>query len=185
MGLPTPVAEQTVFGFRRQMPRCGLVRLPHGPASTEYIRTMPHDTRSDLQVGAAPMPNLGGGARLYVMPNTRRPVPGCASPTGPVADGDHRNGGMVLQFPVRKRGRFDAKTRAHLGRLAARIPAIQPLLFGYDEQGAEWCRFGNGLVMSWEKPDRMILTDTFSGYVDRGPFDSLDEICLLVMGLDA
>lgn len=153
---------------------------------------MPYETQPDLQDGATPTQNLGGGARIYVMSNARKPTPGtlrhdialagCAPPA--VADGC-RTEATVLQFPVRKRGRFDPATRAYLTRLAARMPGLQPLSFGFDERGVEWCRFGNGLVMSLEKSDRMILTDTFSGYVDHGPFDSLDEICLLIVGLDS
>lgn len=158
----------------------------------EYVCTMPHDIRPDLQDGVEQVPNVGGGARIYAMPCAYRPTPsalhqdsiGYTPSTDPGMVGDDREKGRVLQFPVRKRGRFDSDIRAHLGRLAAKTPAIQPLSFGHDERGVEWCLFGNGLMMSWERPGRMILTDTLSGYVDHGPFDSLDEICLTIIGLD-
>ena len=147
---------------------------------------MPHDTRPNPQRGAAPLPGHGEGAKVYVMPRAHRPTPAAlrqgVAGHEPASDG---RVGAVLQFPVRKRGRFDAETRAHLARLAARMPGIQPVSFGYDERGAEWCRFGNGLMMSWEQPGRIILTDTVSGYVDHGPFDSLDEVCGLILGLNA
>ena len=154
----------------------------------EYIRTMPYDTRTDLQDRKVAVPNVDGGARIYAWPCVYRPTPSALHQDNAGDYGvasDDREKGRVLKFPVRKRGQFDSDTRAHLGRLAARTPAIQPLSFGHDERGVEWCLFGNGLMVSWEQPGRIILTDTLSGYVDRGPFDSLDEICLMIIGLDS
>ena len=88
--------------------------------------------------------------------------------------------GIVVQFPSSTGGQFTAEMRDVLVRFASRTPGIWPLLFGLDCNGAEFCRFANGLMIGWDRGRCMILTDTNSGYVDRGPFRSLDEVCLLI-----
>ncbi len=87
--------------------------------------------------------------------------------------------GTVVQFPVRTRGSFTPEMRDSLVRLAPNIRGALPLRFGKDSSGAEFCCFANGLLISWDRECGPILIDTFDGYVDRGPFHDLDEVCLL------
>lgn len=101
--------------------------------------------------------------------------------------------GTVVQFPGRSvpgRGfasragtrtrRFTQEMRDGLERLAARTTTARPVLFGEDDDGAEFCRFGDGLVVGWDRECRPILIDTVSGYVDRGPFGDWDEVYLFL-----
>ena len=92
--------------------------------------------------------------------------------------------GKVVPFPRHGRGRFTAEMRDVLSRFAREVLNRQSLAFGLDSEGSECCRLDNGLVIGWDQ-GRLILTDTLSGYVDRGPFSSLDEICLLIADFSA
>jgi hypothetical protein len=74
--------------------------------------------------------------------------------------------------------------RDTLARFAREVLNSQSLAFGLDNEGSECCRLDNGLVIGWDR-GRLVLTDTLSGYVDRGPFGGLDEICLLIADLAA
>ena len=87
--------------------------------------------------------------------------------------------GVVVQFPGCGGRLFTARMRDVLVRLAETTPGLHPLSFGKDHDGSEVCRLGNGLSVGWDRR-RLVLTDTVTGYVDRGPFESLDEICLLI-----
>lgn len=87
--------------------------------------------------------------------------------------------GTVVHFPGRERGRFTPEIRRDLRRLALRVRGAEPIRFGMDAHGAEVCRFANGLAVSWDCECGLILIDTFDGYVDRGPFHNVDEVCLL------
>jgi hypothetical protein len=93
--------------------------------------------------------------------------------------------GRVVQFPRRARRQFTAEMRGRLAHFAATVPSFQPLVFGEDGDGSEFCCFANGFMVGWDRWQRLVLTDTLSGYVDRGPFDDLDEICLLIIYLTA
>ena len=86
--------------------------------------------------------------------------------------------GIVVQFPGRARGRFTPEVRDDLTRLAPKVRGALPLRFGVDANGAEFCCFANGLMVGWDRECGLVLTDTRDGYVDRGPFDSVDEVCL-------
>lgn len=88
--------------------------------------------------------------------------------------------GIVVQFPSRASRRFTAEMRGVLARFADETPGTLPLVFGKDGDGAEFCCLANGLMISWDDTHSLILTDTNSGYIDRGPFRSLAEVCLLV-----
>lgn len=93
--------------------------------------------------------------------------------------------GIVVQFPSRKGGQFTAEMREALVRLAHETPGALPVVFGKDGDGAGFCCFANGLMIGWDRAGRLVLTDTATGFVDRGPFSSLDEICPLVTYLSA
>ena len=94
--------------------------------------------------------------------------------------------GVVLQFPrFSAERRFTAEMRQTILRFAARAPSALPAAFDTDSDGAEVCRLANGLVIGWDKWHRLVLTDTVSGFVDRGPFKSVDEICTLIAYLAA
>ena len=88
--------------------------------------------------------------------------------------------GVVLQFPLGTSGRFGADMRDVLARFAARTPGVRPLSFGVAADGSEICRFGNCLVVGWDGRHRLILTDALSGYIDRGPFNGLDDVLAVV-----
>ena len=72
-----------------------------------------------------------------------------------------------------------------LARFAACKPGVRPLLFGTDGDGSEFCQLADGLAVGWDRRGRLILTDTLTGYVDRGPFHDLDEVCLFLAYLCA
>ena len=86
--------------------------------------------------------------------------------------------GTVVPFRGCARWRFTREMRSSLMRFAARYRNVLPLRFGVDASGAEFCCLANGLTISWDRGCGLVLTDTFDGYVDRGPFHSLDEVCL-------
>lgn len=88
--------------------------------------------------------------------------------------------GVVVQFPRCSAGRFTPEMRSTLARHAARAPGALPLVFGTGADGSEFCRFANGLMIGWDRRGELTLTDTASGFVDHGPFHSVDEICLIV-----
>ena len=88
--------------------------------------------------------------------------------------------GTIVQFPVRSGNRFTPEMRSSLAHLAAQAPELRPLVFGIDGDGTEFCCLGNGLMVGWGRGRRLILTDTHSGYVDRGPFHSLAEVCRVI-----
>lgn len=88
--------------------------------------------------------------------------------------------GVVVQFPGSAGGRFSADMRDALVRFAARTPGVRALSFGVAADGSEVCRFGNGLVVGWDEQHRLILTDALSGYIDRGPFDGLDDVIAVI-----
>ena len=88
--------------------------------------------------------------------------------------------GIVVQFPSRTGGQFTAAMRDVLVRFADGTPGASPLVFGKDDDGTEVCCLANGLMIGWDRGRHLILTDTNSGYVDRGPFRTLAEVCLLV-----
>ena len=88
--------------------------------------------------------------------------------------------GTVVQFPVRTGGCFSTRMRDGLVRFAAGRSGVLPLGFGREPDGSEFCQLGNGLKVGWDREHSLVLTDTVSGYVDRGPFNGLDDVCLLV-----
>ncbi len=93
--------------------------------------------------------------------------------------------GVVLQFPRLIDRQFTPEMRDLLARHAAAAPCALPLTFGKDADGLEFCRLANGLMISWDRRGRLVLADTASGFVDRGPFNSVDEICLILAYLAA
>ncbi len=88
--------------------------------------------------------------------------------------------GIVVQFPSHVGGRFTPEMREILARFADETPGTLPLVFGKDGDETEFCCLANGLMIGWDRGRSLILTDTNSGYVDRGPFRSLAEVCLLI-----
>jgi hypothetical protein len=93
--------------------------------------------------------------------------------------------GVVVPFPGRSPSYFTPEMRSTLARHAAGAPGALPLAFGKGGDGAEFCHFANGLMIGWDRAGRMVLTDTTSGFVDRGPFNSVDEVCLILAYLAA
>lgn len=93
--------------------------------------------------------------------------------------------GVVVQFPGVSAGRFTPEMRETLHRIARGTPGAFPMVFGVDGDGAEFCCLANGLMIGWDRRRRLVLTDTSSGFVDSGPFKSLDEVCLLIAYLAA
>ena len=93
--------------------------------------------------------------------------------------------GVVIPFPRPVAGHFTAEMRRTLARYAAATPGTLPFAFGKNRDGTEFCRFASGLMISRDDSGSLVLTDTATGYVDRGPFDSMDEICLVIAYLAA
>lgn len=92
---------------------------------------------------------------------------------------------IILQFPSRAVRRFTQPMRAALDQLAACTPGAAPVMFLENPDGSETCLLGAGLQIDWDRAGRLVLTDTVSGFVDRGPFGDLDDVCLLVSYLAA
>ena len=117
----------------------------------------------------------------------RSPAIGTGNPSEAAAWPRDRSAGAgwgeVLDFSAWAAHRFTPRMRASLERLAATISDPQAVSFGTDTGGVEWCRFGMDLTITWERPHGMTLTDSFSGYVDHGPFDSFDDICRIIEDL--
>ncbi len=88
--------------------------------------------------------------------------------------------GVVIPFPRPAAGQFTAEMRTTLARYAAATPGTLPMAFGKNRDGTEFCRFANSLMISRDGSGCLVLTDMATGYVDRGPFDSVDEICLVI-----
>lgn len=88
--------------------------------------------------------------------------------------------GVVVQFPGRMAGRFTPEMRDTLAGIAGMVPNALPVVFGTDGDGDEFCCFGNGLMISWDRRRHLVVTDTTSGFVDRGPFASIHEVCALI-----
>ena len=93
--------------------------------------------------------------------------------------------GVVVQFPRLIVRQFTPEMRSTLTRHAATAPGALPLMFGKEGDGTEFCRLANGLMISWDRRGRLVLTDTASGFVDLGPFNNVDEICLILAYLAA
>jgi hypothetical protein len=93
--------------------------------------------------------------------------------------------GIVIPFPNASGARFTPAMRDTLQRFATTTLGALPVAFGVDGDGREFCCLANGLMIGWDRRCRLILTDTNSGFVDRGPFSTLDEIFLLVAYLAA
>ena len=94
--------------------------------------------------------------------------------------------GVVLQFPrAYADRRFTPEMRQTIFRFAQAAPDVLPVIFDADSDGVETCRLANGLVIGWDRWHRLVLTDTVSGFVDRGPFRSVDEVCMLIAYLAA
>ena len=93
--------------------------------------------------------------------------------------------GVVVQFPRFFAGQFTPEMRSTLTRHAAVAPGALPLTFGKNGDGTEFCCLANGLMIDWDRRGRLVLTDTATGFVDRGPFNSVDEICLILAYLAA
>lgn len=94
--------------------------------------------------------------------------------------------GVVVQFPgCFADRRFTPEMRQTILRYAGAAPGALPAAFGADGDGVEVCDLANGLRIGWDRWHRLILVDTVSGFVDRGPFRSVDEICILVAYLAA
>lgn len=96
------------------------------------------------------------------------------------SSGEKPGTGTIVPFPVPRAGSFGAEIRCGLSWFAARTPGIRPLSFGEAADGSEFCHLGNGLTVAWNRNGDLVLTDTFSGYVDHGPFDSLDDVCSII-----
>lgn len=93
--------------------------------------------------------------------------------------------GTVVPFPRLVVRQFTPQMRRTLSLHAAAAPGASPVVFGTDGDGAEFCCLANGLTISWDRRGRLLLTDTASGFVDRGPFQGVDEICLVLAYLAA
>lgn len=91
----------------------------------------------------------------------------------------------ILQFPSRAGRRFTPVMRDALARLAERTPSAAPVLFLENPDGSDTCLLGSSLQVDWDRAGRLVLTDAVSGFVDRGPFTGLDEVCALVSYLAA
>ena len=88
--------------------------------------------------------------------------------------------GVVVQFPGRAAGRFTPEMRDTIAGFASQVPGAYPVVFGTDGDGDEFCCLGNGLMIGWDRKRHLVVTDTSSGFVDRGPFTSIHEVCLLI-----
>lgn len=91
--------------------------------------------------------------------------------------------GVLLRFPEVAEGDFVADMGRNLGRFAKTAPGIFPVQFSVQDDGAESCRLTNGFTIGRDAERRYTITDDCSGYVDRGPFTSLYEVCRLITWL--
>lgn len=88
--------------------------------------------------------------------------------------------GVVVQFPGRVPGRFTQEMREAFARFASGVPGAFPVVFGKDGDGDEFCCLGNGLMIGCDRRNRLVVTDMNSGFVDRGPFNTIQEVFLLI-----
>ena len=57
---------------------------------------------------------------------------------------------------------------------------MHPVTFNMDKAGGEVCYMADHVVIGWDCRQRLFLSDMRSGFVDHGPFKSVDEICGLI-----
>lgn len=88
--------------------------------------------------------------------------------------------GVIMLFRKPLERRFTPEMRNMLTRMIDQTPGARPAVFGHDETGAEFCCLANGLQIGLDDKGKLILTDTYSGFVDHGPFNTMAEICLLI-----
>lgn len=90
---------------------------------------------------------------------------------------------MLLPFPEVAGDGFVSGMKRTLARFALTAPGVRPAQFGIREDGGEFCRLTNNFTIGCDPEGRYSITDGRSGYVDHGPFDSLHEVCRVIIWL--
>ena len=88
--------------------------------------------------------------------------------------------GMLLPFPGRSLGTFTLEMRSSLVAFALSMPGMHPIVFDVDEVGNETCQMADHVRIGWDCKQCLFLRDMRSGFIDHGPFRSVDEICGLI-----
>ena len=103
-------------------------------------------------------------------------------PTGAACAG---SGTEVLPFPRPAAAAFAEEVRLDLARTCT--GSFSPFLVRCEASGdgAETCRLSSGLVIGRDAGGRLWVGDSRTGFVNRGPFASVHEICEVVAWLDA
>ncbi|HEY0204821.1 MAG TPA: hypothetical protein VGC15_11810 [Acetobacteraceae bacterium] len=92
----------------------------------------------------------------------------------------HTEKGALLQFPGRIPGTFTPEMRNSLVAFALVMPGMRPVVFDIDGNGNETCQIADHVMIGWDCKQGLFLSDMRSGFVDHGPFRSVDEICGLI-----
>ena len=88
--------------------------------------------------------------------------------------------GVLLTFPGHVPGMFTPEMRNSLVAFASTIPGMRPIVFDVDKTGNETCQMANLVTIGWDRKQCLFLSDMRSGFVDHGPFGTIDEICGLI-----
>lgn len=88
--------------------------------------------------------------------------------------------GVIMLFRKPLANHFTPEMRDMLSHAIEQTQGARPAVFGHDDTGAEFCCLANGLQIALDGEGKLILTDTYSGFVDHGPFNNMAEICLLI-----
>lgn len=91
----------------------------------------------------------------------------------------------ILSLPGRTRWTFTPEMRNSLVAFALSMPGMLPIVFDVDKAGSEVCRMADHVVIGWDCRHGLFLRDMRSGFVDHGPFKSVDEICGLIAYIGA
>lgn len=94
-------------------------------------------------------------------------------------------GTEVLPFPAPEAATFAEKVRLDLARMCTGRRSPFPIRCEASGDGAETCRLSSGLVIGRDAGGRLWVSDSRTGFVDRGPFASVHQICEVVAWLDA
>ena len=91
----------------------------------------------------------------------------------------------MLPFPVPAAASFVQEVQFDLARACTGRCSPFPIQCEASGDGAETCRLATGLVIGRDVGGRLWVGDSRTGFVDRGPFGSVREICEVVAWLEA
>ena len=88
--------------------------------------------------------------------------------------------GAILPFPLPIPGMFTPEMRNSLVVFGLALPGMRPVMFELDEVGNEVCRMADCIAIGWDRRQSLCVSDVQSGFVDHGPFESVDEVFDLI-----